>query len=65
MGISVDSDKRVTIMLMIVYCNFHKEVSLGGWGTEGPKALTLGQYVSVCATFPLGSGKIPFVLRLG
>ena len=36
-------------MLALVYCNFLKEVRLGGWGTEGPKALTLGQYVSACA----------------
>ena len=32
-----------------VYCNFHRKVRLGGWGTEGPKALTLGQYVRVRA----------------
>jgi len=32
------------------YCNFLKEVRLGGWGTEGPKAPTLGRHVSVCAT---------------
>ena len=29
-----------------VYCNFLKEVRLGGWGSEGPKGPTLGQYVS-------------------
>ena len=52
-------------VLAIVYCNFLKEVRLGGWGTEGPKAPTLGQYVSACATFPLGSGSICLVLRLG
>ena len=42
----------------LVYCNFLKKVRSGGWGTEGPKALTLGQYVSACTTFPLGSGSI-------
>ena len=41
-----------------VYCNFHRKVRLGGWGTEGPKAPTLGQYVSACATIPLGSGSM-------
>ena len=39
----------------LVYCNFLREVRLGGWGSEGP---TLGQYVSVCATILLGSGRI-------
>ena len=53
------------LVLALVYCNFLKEVRLGGWGTEGPKAPTLGQYVSACATFPLGSGSICLVLRLG
>ena len=46
------------LVLALVYCNFLKEVRLGGWGTEGPKAPTLGQYVSACATFLLGSGSI-------
>ena len=46
------------LVLALVYCNFLKEVRLGGWGT-------LGQYVSACATFPLGSGSIYLVLRLG
>ena len=50
---------------ILVVCNFLKEVRLGGWGTEGPKAPTLGQYVSACATIPLGSGSIYLVLRLG
>ena len=53
------------LVLALVYFNFFKEVRLGGWDTEGPKALTLGQYVSACATFPLGSGSMCFVLRLG
>ena len=53
------------LVLALVYCNFLKEVRLGGWGTEGPKAPTLGQYVSACATIPLGSGSIYLVLRLG
>ena len=46
------------LVLVLVYCNFLKEVRLGGWGSEGPKAPTLGQYVSACATIPLGSGRI-------
>ena len=33
-------------MRALVYCNFLREVRLGGWGSEGP---TLGQYVRVCA----------------
>ena len=36
-------------VLALVYCNFLKGVRLGGWGTEGPKALTLGQFVRVRA----------------
>ena len=52
------------LVLALEYCNFLKEVRLGGWGTEGPKAPTLGQCVSACATFPLGSGSIFLVLRL-
>ena len=48
-----------------LYYNYHIEVRLGGWGTEGPKAPTLGQYVNACATFPLGCGSIRLVLRLG
>ena len=51
--------------IALVYCNFLKEVRLGGWGTEGPKAPTLGQYVSACAIIPLRSGSIYLVLRLG
>ena len=38
------------LVLALVYCNFLKEVRLGGWGTEGPKALTLGRHASECAT---------------
>ena len=53
------------LVLALVYFNFLKEVRLGGWGTEGLKAPTLGQYVSACATFRLGSGSICLVLRLG
>ena len=45
----------VTLVRMLVYCNFLSEVRLGGWGSEGP---TLGQYVSACAIIPLGSGSI-------
>ena len=30
-----------------VDCNFHRKVRLGGLGTEGPKAPSLGQYISV------------------
>ena len=29
-------------VLALVYCNFHGEARFGGWGTEGPKAPTLG-----------------------
>ena len=47
-----------TLVRALVYCNFLKEVRLGGWGSEGPKGPTLGQYVSACATIPLGSGSI-------
>ena len=42
-------------MRALVYCNFLREISLGGWGSEGP---IIGQYVSACATIPLGSGSI-------
>ena len=48
----------VTLVRALVYCNFLKEVRLGGWGSEGPKGPTLGQYVSACATILLGSGRI-------
>ena len=34
----------------LVYHNFLKEVRFGGWGTEGPKAPTLGRHVSECAS---------------
>ena len=36
-----------TLVLVLVYCNFLKEVRLGGWGSEGPKGPTLGLYVRV------------------
>ena len=45
----------VTLVRALVYCNFLREVRLGGWGSEGP---TLGQYVSACGTIPLGSGSM-------
>ena len=48
----------VTLVCALVYCNFLREVRLGGWGSEGPKSPTLGQYVSACATIPLGSGSM-------
>ena len=53
-------------MLALVYCNFLKDVRIDGWGTEGPKALTLGQYVRVCvcATILLGSGDIMLGLKV-
>ena len=35
-----------TLVLALLYCNFLREVRLGGWGSEGP---TLGQYVRVRA----------------
>ena len=41
---------RFECILSTLYCNFHKEDRLGGWGTEGPKAPTLGRHVSACAT---------------
>ena len=28
------------LVLALVYCNFLKEVRLGGWGTEGPQVPT-------------------------
>ena len=49
----------------LVYYNLLKKVRLGGWGIEGQKAPTIGQYVSAYATFLLGSGSIYLVLRLG
>ena len=48
----------VTLVRALVYCNFLREVRLGGWGSEGPKGPTLGQYFSACATIPLGSGSM-------
>ena len=48
----------VTLVRALVYCNFLREVRLGGWGSESPKGPTLGQYVSACATILLGSGRI-------
>ena len=36
----------VTFVHALVYCNFLREVRLGGWGTEGPKVLILDQYVT-------------------
>ena len=48
----------ITLVRALVYCTFLREVRLGGWGSEGPKGTTLGQYVSACATIPLGSGRI-------
>ena len=48
----------VTLVRALVYCNILREVRLGGWGSEGSKGLTLGQYVSAFATIPLGSGRI-------
>ena len=32
---------------ILLYRSFHKEVRLGGWGSEGP---TLGRHASACAT---------------
>ena len=45
-------------------CNFLIEDRLGGWGTKGPKAMTLGQCKSVSATIQLGSEIIYLVLGL-
>ena len=33
-----------------IYGPVNKEVRLGGWGTEGPRAPTLGRHLSACAT---------------
>ena len=33
-----------------IYRMAHREVRLGGWATEWPKAPTLGRHVSACAT---------------
>ena len=33
-----------------VYRMSHREVRLGGWGSEGPKGPTLGRHASACAT---------------
>ena len=48
----------VTLVRTLVNCNFLREVRLGDWGSEGPKGPTLGQYMSECATIPLGSGRM-------
>ena len=40
----------ITLVRALVYCNFLKEVRLGGWGSEGPKGPTLGRHASACAT---------------
>ena len=33
-----------TLVRALVYSNFLREVMLGGWGSEGPKGPTIGQY---------------------
>ena len=48
----------VTLVRALVYCNFLREVRVGGWGSDGPKGPSLDQYVSACATIPLGSGSM-------
>ena len=40
----------VTLVCALVYCNFLKEVRLGGRGSEGPKGPILGRHASACAT---------------
>ena len=35
------------LVIALVYCNFHKEGRLGGWGTEGPK----GPFPSIHAQY--------------
>ena len=35
-----------TLVCVLVYWNFLREVRLDGWGSDGPKGPTLGQYVS-------------------
>ena len=42
-----------TLVLKLLYCNFFKDVRLGGGGTERLKAPTLGQYVDLIS-FELG-----------
>ena len=42
-----------------------KEITLGGWGTEGSKSLTIGQFMSVYATILLGNGSVYLALGLG
>ena len=58
-----------TLVHALVYCNFLREVRLGGWGSEGPKGLTLGQYVRVRVCdrpiFQLRSGTEGLVLNTG
>ena len=54
----LEKNTCTTLVRTLVYCNFLREVRLGGWGSEGPKGPTLGQYVSACATIPLGSGSM-------
>ena len=54
-----------TWVCALVCCKFLKDVRSGGWGIEGPKAPSLGQYLYACPNIPLGSGSIYLVLRLG
>ena len=37
-------------MRALVYCNFLREVRLGGWGSRGPKGPTLGRHASTSTT---------------
>ena len=39
-----------TLVHVLVYCDFLKEVRLGGWGTEELKDPTLGRHISACTT---------------
>ena len=49
----------------LVYCNILKEFRLGGWGIEGPKSLTLGQYIRVCAPLSIQEEGFSDILQLG
>ena len=47
-------------MRALVYCNFLREIRLGGWGSEGP---TLGQNVRFESCSMLDRGKRKHIMR--
>ena len=49
----------------LVYCNILKEFRLVGWDIEGPKSLTLGQYIRVCAPLSIQEEGFSDILQLG